>query len=332
MGVVSTFGWRYRGFLPMGKLGATVKDHLAVVLLSVIGTSLGLGGTATKLYYDNELSSQKQRYETRLAAKDQALDAKTQALSAIHRQVGKSSDYLDVDKIVISQSEAQALPAGERYFPQDRFYARAPKSWRYARTTELQLLRDLLGPDIRKEVDREQLRGLTRFPLHLWRKNEPHRIQSAAGTMTVYPQAFVQHVSRAGLLALMVAAAKSQHATPSQLAELKDRFARDAPGLLLVAQLQGEETVAGPLGSVITTVQKRADAVYALVNSTFSNVRVDGKLFPQYFWARELVIVGTPSDLYVVKTSIPRGEPRSPVFAELTQWYSHLHFVAAGPS
>lgn len=305
------------------KFGKRVQEHPLVVLASVFATAFGIGTGLTAAKYQSDLSAQKNKFQSQL-------DSESRALAAIHRQVGKNSDYLDVSKIVVTSDDAASIGAGNHYYSADRFYAQSPdRAWRSQQTTELQLLEDLVGPGAKQALAASGvLASAQQFPLQLWRRNDPHRIETRGGTMTVYPQVFVQRVSKAALMKTIMAAGRAQHAGRDELAAFRAAFARDPLAFMFSGQLQLEEQFAGIFGSVLSSVQKKGGVVYARFDSTFTNATVDGVVRPQYFWSRELVLAETPRDLYVVKTSIPRAEPRSDTFAALTKWFASFHIVA----
>ena len=67
---------------------------------------------------------------------------------------------------------------------------------------------------------------------------------------------------------------------------------------------------------------------YALYESRFKNVSVDGKPMEAYYFTQEIVVISTGGAIYLIKTELPRPEPRSGDAAWMTRWFNALHIVS----
>jgi hypothetical protein len=267
-------------------------------------------------------------------------------LATIPRANGAPS--LDVSKMVVTPDQATKLPASWKYFPGGGFYAQpAGGGWHQSQTTELQLLADQIGQPADAAVAAyaaavfgsqsaraigEARRLLTAVPVELWRRDD-HRYTLAGvpGIQDVYPEILVQRFPISSL-AKATAAGVAQATTTERTRDLKllERLYRgDAVGVLLTEQLNLELSLGRELDDSLDTIQKEGNVVYAHFTSTLTNGVVNGKKTPIFIWPRELIVISTQSQIYLVKTFLPRTDFRSSVDDPwVSRWLASFKIVA----
>lgn len=263
-----------------------------------------------------------------------------QSLSGIKRVLGGESDDIDVSRLVVSREEARRLPAASRFFAEAGFYAldvpdvaaASPAvdaaadadGWTYQQTTELKLLADqaaLTEDEERAAVTKSGANpaDLTRWPVHLWRRPGSVAVEGFPSARALYSQVFVQRAPIDAFLELQGLDSASVVADHN-----------DALLLLLTTELIAEVGQGGQFLSGLQSIEQRGSTIYARFESVLRNVTVDGQAVPEYYWTRELMIVATPDDFYLVKTFLPNADHRSPDFARLTQWFESFAVLSDG--
>jgi hypothetical protein len=258
-----------------------LKDHPVVVLIGTISAVLGITVPITGNLYDTRLEKQKLQSDREVAGLKQSL-------SSIQRAVGGEVDYLDVSKIPVTQADAAGLPQGSRFFEEGYFAVDPAGSspWKQGVTTELQLYQDLAGANAAKALA-NQAPILRRFPVRLWRRNDPHviRVPASGESITVYPQVFVEQTPLSRFARVLPA-------------ELGHSVQDDPAGVALFSQLQLQLPLQEATRASIVSIQKKANVGYARYESRFDNALVDGSTRRQYFLTQEIVVVATGRDLF----------------------------------
>jgi len=294
-------------------LADRIKNHLVVVMIGAIAAAIGLGVTGTKLVYDAKLEQERVDHQKEVATLKQSL-------GNIQRTIGDDTEYLDVGGVLVSQDEASTL-GNAQYFSDDRYYAlddSAESDWTASKTDEWQLLVDTVGPkQAAKILDPSIAKQLRTLRVRVWRKDERHRVVVPGReieTLNLSPQVFVERVSAAQM-------------AQSFAKELRQVYEDEPTGLTLVQQLTLQLPAQPRFRAKLVSVQKKENVGYARYESRFTNVRVDGAVVPEYFLTQEIVVVSTSGDIYLIKTTLPRAEPRSDDAAWMTRWFDAFHIV-----
>jgi hypothetical protein len=310
------------------------------LVFTIVSTTLGIVLPLTGQSRDNLAAS----YEARLARAERRYQADLlplqQSLSSIQRAMGPDTEYLDVGAITVDSEEAHGL-AQVQLFPGDKFYGLPDEllaGWTYGTTTELQLLSDVTGEppevvlfELAPMGVTEEL--LTARPVHLWRGPQAHVVEGIPGLRNLYSQVLVQRASHDDVRRFLgVPSPSGPLDVPTEsdeaLAALDRFYQGDSTGLWLLLQLEIEVASTGNEQTELESIQKKGNLVYARFETTFSDIVVDGELYPQYFWTRELVLISTPEDLFMVKTSIPTADQTSEDFAWMTRWFQAFHVLS----
>jgi hypothetical protein len=274
-------------------------------------------------------------------ARSQArIDELDRSLSSIKRSLGPDTEYYDVGALVVNPQDAASLPATSMFFPDDRFYALDPdqaSGWTYEVTTELRVTADLLGlteEEMREQVtDERQQDALTRFPVHLWRLGDDRVLTYydpfADRRFELHPRTEVslQRVSQDDYLELVSSALEGR---TDAIAAMRAAFTRDPAGWVLQDQLQLEIASSGGLRPRIDSLQKRDALAYARVETTLPDVQLEGsdEELREYYWSREWLLIGTDSDLYLVKLFVADDDHRTPDYGSVGAWLDAFRVLA----
>ena len=299
-------------------LADKIKNNLLVVLIGVVATSVGLGVTFTKLASDAKLE--------RTQRDDQAqISELKQSLGNIQRNVAGDQGYIDVGNVLVDQDAASKLGRA-KFYPDESYYALADGAdspWHESMSNEYQLLVDTVGAaDATSVIDAKTAKQMRRLPVRVWRKGEKHEITlpgADGGTLTLYPEVFVERVSPEQILTLVPKADRPVYA----------QVYEDEPtGLTLIQQLLLQIPSQQQFRAKLVSVQKKQNVGYARYESRFTNVTVDGRKAPTYYLTQETVVISTGGQIYLVRTELPRAEPRSEDAAWMTRWFNALHIVS----
>ena len=80
----------------------------------------------------------------------------------------------------------------------------------------------------------------------------------------------------------------------------------------------------GVMRTQLVSLEKKGNVVYAQLENTLYNVTVDDEPHPEYHLVRELVLISTPSDLYIVKTLVPSADYRSDAPRWIMEWFGQF--------
>lgn len=311
-----------------------VENHPLVFYFTTFFAGVALAtGTFAPILMDQQHSATA-KLDAQLATRQQQSEAKIsdleRSLSSLPIQNGDQTKVIDVNMMQISRDEAGSVDPRTQYFPDGSFYALASSSdWRLTTTTELQLLADVVGvtPDKAAEgyatatglEEKLVTQLLTAYPVHLWRSGAPQQIEGIRGLAALQPQLFVQR------LPLTESADNSVDASEFPL---QDYFQGDKVGQVLTSQILFFQALAGPQATTtLSSVEKAANSFYARFDTTFSDIRVNGKRVSQLFLSTQVISITTPRDLYIIKVTIPSPEPASEATPFVNQWLGAFRIV-----
>jgi hypothetical protein len=171
----------------------------------------------------------------------------------------------------------------------------------------------------------------TGFPaIHQWRSPTDHVVTGIEGLQSLRASVFVQPFTHEVLRQLYQRPVGTAAAdgSPSAGAPLDDLYFGDAAGLVLLSQLQAESAIVTTYPTTLKAIDKRGNLVFAEFESTLRDVTIDGELQPEYYWTRRLVIITTPSHVYLVKASDSSKDHRSFDAAFLNGWFAAFRVLA----
>lgn len=266
------------------------------------------------------------RHADALQKHTQELEAVQKQVATVQRTIGPTSEALDVRQMLVSGRQAGQRFSGSDYFAEERFFARRPTAgdgWSYFVTTELGMLAHTTGmaPEaLRGELPPETARLLEAVPLHAWRHREEYRVESGEMALRIAPMIIVQHLPEGGMEKLLQEAAGSSEDTSGQ--SLEDKSGTMLTQFLLI-EAQAREP--GKMRTNIGELHKVGDVVYAHIETTLQDVVVNGAPMREFLLIKELLIIGTAGELYVVKTVIPTPPDFSnPGIAWIGDWFLHF--------
>lgn len=290
--------------------------------LQIIESKKALEITELKQLHTQEMSSMKLRF------------------SSIEWRLGGATDWLDVRSVVVPKQKAATLLTSSNYFDEDSFYARLPEqmsNWIYEKTTELKLISIVQGRDLVR-LPPGVIHASTLAPaVHLWRHKRMHRIEGIEGFKAAFPFVLVQkfpHTLFSRMVGISIKGGPTvlPEVPSSRLPDVDldkiipalERFYRgDAAGMFLTFQLQLEvfATMSSKTRAELTSIQKKGNLVYAQLESILEDVVVDGKKHREFYLVRELVLISTPNELFIIKTMIPTPDHRSEHFHWISEWF-----------
>jgi hypothetical protein len=201
--------------------------------------------------------------------------------------------------------------------------------WSHSVTTELHLLAAANGlsdedaaAQLKLKMTTDQVAVLSKFPVHLWSLG-PDRVikfegRGADGPGDVHlPTQIV--VQRAGNDQLEESLVGLFGATIAP-ADVRTHFRLDPTGGVLQRELLIHSLDTSTGLPLIDSLQKKGSTAYAKLETVMFNVTVDGQHFDRYYVDRDVLIIGTSNDTYIVKRSVTDANHRSPDLAALAQW------------
>jgi hypothetical protein len=341
---------------------ARVDSHPLMVIagaLGVLAGLLGFGFDRIRDDYDARLSQQNSQvmatgvaYEATVLAYEATVQAQSLMIGSIARGVAGAAAPIQIEDILIDPTEASEKP-GVTYFAADSFFALAEdesSDWKYEETTELESVASLSGMTDVEVVDalvqaanasgcvrdRDQMRRLlTISPLHRWTKGDSVPVEGIPGLEALSPFVLVQrfpHELVPDMLcaALPVGTPLAMQATPTTPFNVLEQFYKgESTGLMLLLQLN-TEVVSGPqVRTSLTSIEKKGNVVYVGLNTTLVDAVVGGQDFSEYHVSRELILISTKNDIYLIKTFVP-----TPNFSRTDQewvsnWLNEFRIVAS---
>jgi hypothetical protein len=270
-------------------------------------------------------------------------------LATIERRLGSTTDSFDVTRLLVTPKDAAKWLGHAQYFPDSRFYGRrivATDNWQYEQASELKMMTEIAGLDLeqaRRELPPQQVQAYERFPMHIWRSPQTFRIGGNFPLKVLFPMVLVQKVPHSLISQLFAdftppdepqpagATDSALTASPAptrdeSLAALNSMYRGDAAGMMLSTLLSQEMQLAASFrGSGRTNLkelQKAGNVVYAQFETVLSNMEINNQQYAEFYLLRELLIISTADDLYIVKTLVPTGpDYGSDAIAWINGWF-----------
>jgi hypothetical protein len=339
-----------------------VDSHPVMVIagaLAVLSGIVGFGYDRIRDDYDARVAQQDSQavaagiaYEATVLAYEATVQAQSAVIGSIARGVAGAAAPIEIEKILIDESEAAERP-GITYFSADRFFALAedePSDWTYEETTELENVASLTGFTEAEVVDafvqvanaggcardRDQMRRLlTVSPVHRWAKGENVPVEGVPGLTTLAPFVLVQRfphdlVPEMLCADLPVGTPAATQATPtSQFQVLEQFYKGESTGLMLLLQLNTEVISGSQARTSLTSIEKKGNVVYVGLNTTLVDVTVDGQDYAEYQVSRELILISTTNDIYLIKTFVPTPNFSRTDQEWVSRWLKEFRIVAA---
>jgi hypothetical protein len=293
------------------------REHTAIsAMAAIVAMIAGLSGTAFGII-------------TLTGNEGSAARELEQAAVSIERRLGPDAQFYDVRDIIVPAEEVRARLPESQYFSDDGFYALDEDDmgeWRYDLITESEFYELSLG-------SLEGLDELPELPLHLWR-SEIHDV-TAPIELNQFDYVFVERISLEQLSELFsfgVEEPETEGGAGAGADEAVEQLARqyrgDSTGALLVGQL----AFLLPYGvadvrPVLNSVQKTGNVVYAKATLEISDAVVDGETYDQFFLEREVMIVSTATDVWLIQTSVGSADRLSPSFEWIDDWFLRFGIV-----
>jgi hypothetical protein len=253
-----------------------------------------------------------------------------QAAVSIERRIGEEAQFYDVRDIIVTPEEVRDKLPESKFFTDDDFYAVPDDAlgddWTYELTTE---------PEFVALTGVESPPGLAELPLHVWRR-EIVEVGEPVEANT-FDYVFVQRVAHEEVAALVASGFGEPPADPENgveagdfagLEELGEQYRGDSTGVILMSQMP----YMLPLGisdvrPVLNTVQKIGNVVYAQSTVEIRDAVVDGEPYDEFFLERELMLISTEDDIWMVRTNVGTPDRRSDSYAWLDDWFLHFGIV-----
>jgi len=260
-------------------------------------------------------------------------------LASIKRNMGGKA-YLDVRTIQLDKNLSFDVPQHSKFFSDDSFYATENlNSWKYIQTTEGELISWIIGQAIPP-----QLNALTNNKIHLWRSEEDLKVKNIVGFKTLFPFVFVQRFPVSNLASLFGSTvdmigkengedlASTSDEGMETLDRLENIFRGDMVGNLFFGQLTlnfQAALVSPQLSTELVEVQKVGNVLYAQFLFTLKNVSINNKTHKRFYLRKEIIILSTQTDAYLIATLVPSSDPstRHKSFSQLTEWFDGLRIL-----
>ncbi len=333
-----------------------------MVIVSALGVLAGLAGFGYDRIqddYDARLSQQNSQavatgvaYEATVIAYEATVQAQGLLIGSIARSVAGAAAPIEIHDLLIDQSEAAEKP-GVTYFAADRFFALArdeSSDWTYEETTELANLANLSGMTDAEVVDlfvqvarasgckrdRDQMRRLlTLSPVHRWTKGENVPVEGVPGFTSLSPFVLVQRFPHDLVPEILcadvpVGTPQAMQATPTSSFHVLEQFYEgESTGLMLLMQLNTEVGSGSQMRTSLDSIEKKGNVVYVGLNTTLVDVTVGGQHYGEYQISRELILISTKDDLYLIKTFVPTPNFSRTDQEWVSQWLKEFRSVAA---
>ena len=87
--------------------------------------------------------------------------------------------------------------------------------------------------------------------------------------------------------------------------------------------MQASAEFRGSAHTVLKEIQKAGNVVYAQFETVLKDVEINGKQYGEFYLLRELLLISTPEDLYIVKTLVPTApDYGSDAIAWINGWFA----------
>jgi hypothetical protein len=290
------------------------RNAFVVVLGACVATG---GAVAGVMHYYSEQELQ----ITKAQNSSQTSELTTQ-LSSITRSMGHE-EYLDVRKIVVPRTRAQA-PSGSNYIRDADFYAPAVDAdWVYSVSTETALMHQMVGGNVGQEEILRKLGSLA--PIHLWRSKKTLTM-TGGFAKNLFPYIYVERVSvekvKSALGSLVSSDTAQAIPAPKQAQsqpgtnptgndpELDSLFRADVAGkfltFFLVGNLMAEDASSS---SELLNVQKVDNVVYVAIRRTLKDVTVQQTKYSRYYIYQKCIMISDGPDMVIIMTWIPSSDP-----------------------
>jgi hypothetical protein len=253
-----------------------------------------------------------------------------QAAVSIERRLGPDAESYDVREIVVPPEQVRTKLPESRFFPDDGFYAVSDDAlgdWTYALLTEEEFYELSIG-------DVPELDDLPELPLHLWR-GDIHEMTLPIA-VNQFDYVFVERLSLeqvAEIFTLGLGEPESEGIDPEidseALEELGRSYRGDSIGALLVGQLQFMLPYGvADVRPVLNSIQKTGNVIYAKTTLELEDAVIDGEEYGQYFLEREIILLSTDTDVWLIQTSVG-SEDRitSGSFDWVKDWFLYFGIV-----
>jgi hypothetical protein len=258
-------------------------------------------------------------YSCRVLAKhagDKVFQNINSNVELIRAEVGGSTTTIDVRSVTVPESEVgQRIGRDAQYFQEDRYYALPARvlgtAWSASRTSEWRF--DTSSVRCQLPFNSNVKATLKSLPVYSWKRGTPVVLSTPPCPLVVQPQIIVQRLTLQALLGL------AGH-EPSLAAPVK----ADPTGWLLTEQMQ---LIASGLKARLTTIDKRGNVAYAQFDTIHRGVPVAGGKQRNYYLTIQVILVTTDNGIFMVKTYLPRLEPRSLDTPLVDRWLRNFHPV-----
>ena len=261
-------------------------------------------------------------------------------------QVGVDGDgFLDVNNLIVESSEPEAIPSESTFYPFDSFYAlESDANWKYRKTTEEQLLREISGLSY-ESVGLKEAAELA--PVHMWASKNSFDVihegtRSSVPTMILVQRFPIPKLEQ--LFQMLTHSETEQNEKPNVLQvsynetdsdeneRLVDSFMDDLTGKFFQFQLWLDlgVTINSRLTShQLNRVNKLDDVLYSNSTVIMREAIVDGKDVPAFYLHNEMILISNQQGLYLIKIVLPSTEPivRQSSSASVKRWLSSLKIV-----
>jgi hypothetical protein len=341
---------------------ARVDSHPVMVIAGALGILAGLVGFGFDRIrddYDARMSQQDSEevatsvaHEATVVAYEATVQAQGLLIGSIARSVAGAAAPIEIQDLLIDQSEAAEQP-GITYFAADRFFALAEdesSDWTHEETTELDTIANLSGMTDDDLVDalveganasgcrrdRDQMRRLlTISPLHRWTKGDTVPVEGVPGLTSLSPFVLVQRfphelVPELFCADVLIGTPQALQATPTLASDALEQFYKgESTGLMLLLQLNTEVVSGSQMRTSLSSIEKKGNVVYVGLNTTLVDVTVGGQDYGEFQVSRELILISTKDDLYLIKTFVPTPNFSRSDQEWVSRWLSAFRIVAS---
>ena len=290
----------------------------------------------------------------------------TTRLNSIERRSGDGTTFFDVAKLTIPPSRSKTLPKEFRPYRDGSFFVNAPSGvkWRHEVTTEADLIRQRFGKYSPLLLPGHLSKSLETASIDLWRYSDSLElslsVRQAPGQASLshvrlkfFPHVVVQLVSRqqieellkpqfsasalAKLLEDMSTRASNlanrpqpSESTSSWVEELGDAMFDDVTGFILMSYMQLNYLARAMFEDArfkVLSLQKKGNVVYLRSQQVVHGAKEEADDKVKIVVEEELFLVGTGSEILLVKVHVPSKHGQHDAFGWTTAWLAGLRIA-----
>jgi hypothetical protein len=312
-----------------------IENNIIILLVgaAVAGGSICAGVTAW--FAVQRASLQAEEWQSKI---DQ-IEAR---ITSVERRIG-GQKFFDIRDMFGPTSKAATAPAGLHvaYYPQGNYSAASQlDGFKYKRTSEGALIAEMYA----EEMPPAFLEQANTLAIDAW-IGKGLKVGGSSLFKELLPVVFAESLSMEKLnnvtLKLGRVMADMEGASIKEAPDLSNdkelaafvskNYDMDAGVQFLAAFLNMAADINGANDSsvqaIVPNIQKVGPVLYFQMIISFSDVKIDNKLYDKYFYVKEVFIINTPRGITLIDTQVPTDNPfaANPYFSRINEWLSYFH-------